>query len=42
MSLSKLLQDALLLYADQMSAGYEAGRAFMNWHAEQADRSGDA
>ncbi len=37
MSLSKLLKDALLVYADQVSAGYEPGRAFTNWRAGQAD-----
>ncbi len=37
MSLSKLLRDALLVYADQVSAGYEPGRAFTNWRAGQAD-----
>ena len=34
MSLSKLLQDALLVYAVQVDAGYEPGTSLAGWTAE--------
>ncbi len=36
MSLSKLLRDALLVYAAQVDAGYEPGTSLAAWTADQA------
>lgn len=39
MSLSKLLKDALLVYDDRITAGYEPGTSSANWRAEQNGRT---
>ena len=42
MSLSKLLQDAILVYAGQVEAGHEPGAAFADWKAQQAERDSNS
>ena len=42
MSLSKLLKDALLVYGDQVDAGYEPGTSLARWTAERGEQAADA
>ena len=41
MSLAKLLQDSILVYGNQVAAGYEPGTSLAEWDARQTeDRAG--
>jgi len=42
MSLSKLLRDALLVYGEQVDAGYEPGTSLANWTAQHGEPAADA
>ncbi len=42
MSLSKLLQDSILVYGVQVGTGYEPGTSLANWTAEHGEQVGDA
>jgi hypothetical protein len=42
MSLSKLLKDAILVYAGQVDAGYEPGSSLTDWATQQRERASDA
>jgi hypothetical protein len=37
MSLSKLLKDALLVYGDQVDAGYEPGTRLASWTPDETE-----
>jgi hypothetical protein len=42
MSLSKLLQDSLLVYEGDIEGGYEPGTSLANWTAQHREQSTNA